>query len=70
MMGFYSIFSGIIYNDCFSKSFIFQLKNSAYKFIKQPSIGSKFVTTRGYKEQGTAFLFGMDPVTILINKIL
>jgi len=61
MMGLYSIISGIIYNDCFSKSFIFQFKNSAYKFIKQPSIGAKFVTTKGYKEQGTAFLFGIDP---------
>ncbi|OUM70143.1 hypothetical protein PIROE2DRAFT_57009 [Piromyces sp. E2] len=61
MMGLFSIFTGLIYNDCFSKSFVFSFKNSAYKFVEKPGITNEFVETKGFKEQGKSFLYGMDP---------
>ena len=63
MMGLFSIFTGIIYNDCFSKSFVFSFKKSLYKFVMKPGPEGEFAITKGYKEPGKAFLFGMDPVS-------
>lgn len=61
MMGIFSIFTGIIYNDCFSKSFVFQFKNTVYKFVDKPGVDSIYTVAKGFKEQGKAFLFGLDP---------
>jgi len=67
-MGLFSIFTGFIYNDCFSKSFVFPFTKSLYQFVQKPGITEDFVETKGFKKQGTAFFYGMDPVSIIKEK--
>jgi len=75
LMGLFSIFTGLVYNDCFSKPLsIFNTKNFDFQNVGEPfQEGDRgmFVNQVGKHIDGSVYAFGLDPAWVSAeNKLL